>query len=334
MAASDVSPVAAPIWAAAAGAGDVDAAMDGMDPGRARIGHDDAGRAEDRKAPDNAEAPVGGALGDLRPAGNRNLDVEVDADAEPLRHLVEIGADHGARGRIDRRLARRQRQSRPRHRPDALAGAEAQARAFRREPNRGHDQRAMRDVGIVAGVLDDAGAGDIGVRLPAELLGREREFGPQPLRQRDRDGIGKGAGQQRLEGRARRAARAGAGRPPAPQRLVRLGLAHRRLSSSPLRPCLGRLGVRGERVDAPSGIFLENRHFLAKREVLWFTCRNAGEAGASGRRLQRLSERSQSTFSWAPLSQQKSAMLGQRPRRWLGSTGGMRRGWSPSVTPD
>ena len=59
---------------AAARARDVDAAMDRMDPGRAGIGHDDAGRAEDRQAADDAEPAVGGALGDLLAAGDRDLD--------------------------------------------------------------------------------------------------------------------------------------------------------------------------------------------------------------------------------------------------------------------
>ena len=145
---------------AAARARDVDAAVDRMDPGRARIGHDDAGRAEDREAADDAEAPVGGALGDLLAAGDRDLDNRVDADAEPRRDLLEIGVDHRARRRIDRRLADGERQAGPRHRADAFAGLEAQARARRREAHGRHDQRAMGDVRIVARVLDDAGAGE------------------------------------------------------------------------------------------------------------------------------------------------------------------------------
>ena len=91
---------------AAARARDVDAAHDRVDPGRARIGHDDAGRAEDRQAADDAEAPVGGALGDLLAAGDRDFDNGVDAGAVPLRYFREIGADHRARRRIDGRLAR------------------------------------------------------------------------------------------------------------------------------------------------------------------------------------------------------------------------------------
>ena len=70
----------------------------------------------------------------------------------------------------------------------------------------------MGDVRIVARVLDDAGAGEIG-----QLMGRERKFGPEALRQRDRNRVGERAGQKRFEGRARRAGGAGAGGPPAPQ---------------------------------------------------------------------------------------------------------------------
>ena len=143
------------------------------------------------------------------------------------RDFREIGLDHRARRRVDRGLARRKRQSGPRHRADALAGLEAQSGAWAREAHGRHDERAMGDVRIVARVLDDAGAGKIGPKL----MGREREFGPQALRQRDRNGVRKGAGQKRFEGRARRAARAGAGRPPAPQgRLLRL--AHERWPSA------------------------------------------------------------------------------------------------------
>ena len=48
------------------------------------------------------------------------------------------------------------------------------------------DKRAMRDVRIVARVLDDAGAGETG----SKLMARKREFWSQALRQRDRNRIG------------------------------------------------------------------------------------------------------------------------------------------------
>src|SRR5216684_815538 len=71
------------------------------------------------------------------------------------------------------------------------------------------DPRAMRHVGIVAGVLDDAGA----CRALRQLLERQREARLLAARQADRDGIGEGAGQQRLARRARRRGRAGPGGP-------------------------------------------------------------------------------------------------------------------------
>ena len=60
----------------------------------------------------------------------------------------------------------------------------------RRATHRRDDQCAMGDVRIVAGVLDDAGPGEIGPKL----MGREGEFRPHAFRQRDGNRIGKLAG--------------------------------------------------------------------------------------------------------------------------------------------
>ena len=226
----------------AARARHVHAAMDRVNPGRARIGHDDAGGAEDRQAADDAEPPVGGAQGDFLSARHRDFDHGVGADAEPLGDFGEIGADHRARRRIDGGLAGRQRQAGPGHRADALAGLENDPRARRRQAHRRHDQRAVGDVGIVARVLDDGGAGEI----VAQFMGREREFRPEALGQRDRNRVGKRARQQRLEGGARRAAGAGAGRPSAPQRRIGRSLAHRRWSRWRRPSCLERANARGQ----------------------------------------------------------------------------------------
>jgi cobalt-precorrin-5B (C1)-methyltransferase len=66
-------------------AGDVDAAMDGMDPGRAGERHDHARRAEDREPADNAEAGVPGLACQRLPAGNGDLDFDVArAEGFPL----------------------------------------------------------------------------------------------------------------------------------------------------------------------------------------------------------------------------------------------------------
>ena len=59
------------------GARDVDAAVDRMNPCRAGEGHDDAGRAEDGKPADDAEARVPGFCGERLAAGNGDFDLGV-----------------------------------------------------------------------------------------------------------------------------------------------------------------------------------------------------------------------------------------------------------------
>ena len=90
----------------------------------------------------------------LLAVGHRDLDLEIGALA---RHLGDGLSDHLARHGVDRRLADRDRQAGPRHLADAFAAPEGHAGAGLAAPHRGNDQRAMRDVGIVAGILDDAG---------------------------------------------------------------------------------------------------------------------------------------------------------------------------------
>ena len=84
---------------ASARAGDVDAAVDRVDPGRAGIGHHDAGRAEDRQAADDAEPAVGGALGEFfaaraprsrRPRRTRRR--AVSATSARLARIIARGA--------------------------------------------------------------------------------------------------------------------------------------------------------------------------------------------------------------------------------------------------
>ena len=116
---------------ASARTGDVDAAVDRVDPGRAGIGHDDPGRAEDRQAADDAEPAVGGALGDLRAARHRDLDAHVErrrracsATSSRLARIIARGAgliagSPGGSGRPG-----------PGHRPDAFAGPETEAGAL------------------------------------------------------------------------------------------------------------------------------------------------------------------------------------------------------------
>ncbi len=116
---------------------------------------------------------------------------------------------HPPRHRIDRRLARRHRKPGPRHGADALAGAKRHAGAGRAEPHRGDDKRAMRNIGIVAGVFDHAS----GRRVLVPSRHGQRKARPLAARQSHVDRIGKFAGDQRSERRFRRRRCAGAGGP-------------------------------------------------------------------------------------------------------------------------
>jgi hypothetical protein len=190
----------------------IDAALDRVDPRAAGIRHDNAGRAEHRQAADDAEPGVHRLLGEVLAAGDRDGHDKIGGGcAIRLGELGERLGDHRARRRVDRRLADRQCQTWAGHGADPLAGAEMDTGAGRRPGKLGDDQRAMRDVGVVAGVLDDAGT-----RPAIALFGeRQREFRGLAARQTDRNGIGETAGQQCLECGA---GRGGGARPrrPAP----------------------------------------------------------------------------------------------------------------------
>ena len=142
--------------------------------------------------------------------------------------LGDCLGDHLARHRIDRRLAGRDRQAGPRHRADAGAGLEGDAGAGRAAPDRRAQQRAMRHVGIVAGILDHAGP----CKAFAELPFGEREGGASAAGQSDLDRVGEFAGDQRRAGGLRRRGGAGAGRPAASQMAGRFvhAMSYRRVS--------------------------------------------------------------------------------------------------------
>ena len=111
------------------------------------------------------------------------------------RDLRDGLAQHLARHGIDGRLAGRNGKAGPRHHADAFAGTEAHAASGRGAANRGEDQRAVGDVGIVAGVLDHAGRR----RAIAHRCGGEREGRMLPARQGHLDRIGKFPGQKRRD---------------------------------------------------------------------------------------------------------------------------------------
>ena len=198
----------------AGGARHIDAAMNGVDPRRARIGHDDARRAEDRQAADDAETAVQRLRRQFHAARNRNFHVGVGGAAGHRRDFRDGVTDHTARHRIDGGLSGRQRQTGPRDGADALAGAKRDACTRRADAHRRHDQRTMSHIGIVAGILDHARSrgGSVHPRHG------EREAGMFAARQRHLDRIGKIAGQQRGERGFRRRGRACPGGPASTQR--------------------------------------------------------------------------------------------------------------------
>src|ERR1700752_3852232 len=104
----------------ARGAGDIDAAMNGLDPGGAGIRHDNAGRAEDGQAAHNAKPGIERALGDFFAARNRDLDDDIARGTEDARNLIDRGLDLSAGPRVDGRLTRGKRQPGASHSPDAL----------------------------------------------------------------------------------------------------------------------------------------------------------------------------------------------------------------------
>ena len=140
------------------GARDVDAAMDGVDPGGAGIGDDDAGGAEDRKAADHAQARIQRPLGDLLSAWNGDFhrDIHRLANSSAASRTASriIARGHG----VDRGLARRNGKAGPRHGADARTRAEGDAASKCPARHARNDERAMRHIGVVARVLDDAGA--------------------------------------------------------------------------------------------------------------------------------------------------------------------------------
>ena len=95
------------------GAGHIDAAVDRVDPRRAGIRHDNAGRPQHRQPADDAEPRVHRLFGETLAARDRDRDGDIGRRcAVRLGDIGELLADHRPRRRVDRRLADRQRQAR------------------------------------------------------------------------------------------------------------------------------------------------------------------------------------------------------------------------------
>ena len=131
-------------WVRPAARGDVHAPADAVDPRRARVRHDDAGRAEDRQAAEDAEPRVPGVPGDLLAVVHRDLTSTSPAPPCPARRpRATCSRIICARHRVDRRLADLQRQPGQGDRADAGPGTEDHpgARGRRAAPSTGPARR-------------------------------------------------------------------------------------------------------------------------------------------------------------------------------------------------
>jgi len=189
-----------------------------MDPGGAGIGYHHACRAQHRQPAQDPEPGIQRLGREIGAARDRDGDDQIQRRGSAAfgRGVFERPADIAARTRIDRRLARRQRQAGPRHRADPDAGAEDEAGTGCALLDPAQNECPMGHVRIVAGILDDAGLG------PAFAQHRplDREARRIALGQADPDLRREAAGQQRLIGGAGGSGGAGAGRPAAAQRAV------------------------------------------------------------------------------------------------------------------
>ena len=193
-------------------AGDVDPAVDRVDPRGAGIGDDDPGRPEDGETAHDPETGVHRFPGQFLAARDGDLDLRVARHAVGFGDLGDGGGDHPARHRVDRGLAGFDRQPGFGHRADA--GPRSEVHAAPGFPDRDLDQRAVGHVGIVACILDHRRRR----RLRRQRVACEHELDPVAARQGNRHRILERAGQQGAEGRFRGRGGAGARGPAAAQR--------------------------------------------------------------------------------------------------------------------
>ncbi len=171
------------------GAGDIDAAGDGGDPGRRRVGNHDSGGAEDGKPAHDAKPRIERLGGEALTLGDRDGEDEIGSHEAGAGEFLDHPRHHSPRHRIDGRLARGKRQAGERHRPHAGPGAEHRTCPGRGGAHRDADRSPMGDVGIVARIFDDGGLRPLalppkpGERKPHPLAARQRDLHLCPLRQ-------------------------------------------------------------------------------------------------------------------------------------------------------
>ena len=153
------------------------------------------------------------------PPGIEIVDLGVGARRRRRGHLLDGGTDHGARRRIDRRLADCQRQAGPRHRADARR---------RRERHAGARAAPRRTCALTSAPWVTSGSSPASLTMPAVAVPSQvscsasAKAGCWPFGSVIVDRIGKLAREKRGEGGLRRRGGAGAGRPAVAQRAGRL----------------------------------------------------------------------------------------------------------------
>ncbi len=168
-----------------------DAAVDGMDPCRAGKRMNDSGCSEDGDATDDAKSGVPRPGCERFAAGDGDLNVEVTRGTEAHG---DFGDDRAHR--VDGGFAWRQWQSILGDGADPLAGMKPDAAAGGGMANRGDNQGAMSDVGIVTGILHYPGPCPAGTGF----VDGERKGRALALRQSDRHWVRCRAGKQALVG--------------------------------------------------------------------------------------------------------------------------------------
>ena len=195
-------------------AGHVDSAMDRGDPCRAGKRMHHARRPEDRQSTDDPQPRIPCLQRQRFAIGNGDFDLDIlgrpTLQRSPPHHL--------ARHRVDRRLARRNRQSGLGHHAHARPRREADAGTAL--AHRGDHHAAMRDIGIITRILDDSSPRP----ALAQFFQRQRKGRRLALRQGDRHRIGKLTGPQCRKRRLHRRGCACARRPAASQFPFRLVL--------------------------------------------------------------------------------------------------------------
>ena len=191
------------------GAGDINPAMDRMDPGRTGIGNDDAGRTKNGKPADDAKPFVPGLFGKGYAIFHR--DCHLDILSAPVRPtgFGNILDNHPAWRRIDGWFADIKWKTGARHCAYAITRPENCATARRRESHNNLDQRTMGDIGVIAGILDDRRPRVVVLKYRCrEGEARALTFGENNL-----DRVWKPPRHQRTIGGPCRRRRAGAGGP-------------------------------------------------------------------------------------------------------------------------